>query len=159
MRVLVLGGGVLGRAIAESLFGEFEVIVVEKDEVRVQTLAEKGLQVVQGDFSYTATLLKAHIEKADLIVITISDPEVIAKTLHVIQNNNKDAAVLLILPEDTSLEEIASIAKEIDGIIVSADVGILTWAEKMGIKWVDAFKFKELLDELVEKVESEKERK
>ncbi|AAL82066.1 phosphoesterase [Pyrococcus furiosus DSM 3638] len=112
MRVLVLGGGVLGRAIAESLFGEFEVIVVEKDEVRVQTLAEKGLQVVQGDFSYTATLLKAHIEKADLIVITISDPEVIAKTLHVIQNNNKDAAVLLILPEDTSLEEIASIAKE-----------------------------------------------
>ncbi|AAL82004.1 RNA ligase partner protein [Pyrococcus furiosus DSM 3638] len=55
--------------------------------------------------------------------------------------------------------ELILLAKEIDGIIVSADVGILTWAEKMGIKWVDAFKFKELLDELVEKVESEKERK
>ncbi|HII60798.1 RNA ligase partner protein [Pyrococcus horikoshii] len=58
--------------------------------------------------------------------------------------------------------ELILLAKEIDGIIVSADVGILTWAEKMGIKWVDAFKFKEVLSELVEKFkrsESEKERK
>lgn len=48
--------------------------------------------------------------------------------------------------------ELILLAKELDAIIVSADVGILTWAEKMGIKWVDAAKFKEVLDELVEKV-------
>lgn len=47
--------------------------------------------------------------------------------------------------------ELILLAKELDAIIVSADVGILTWAEKMGIKWVDAAKFKEILEELVEK--------
>ena len=47
--------------------------------------------------------------------------------------------------------ELILLAKELDAIIVSADVGILTWAEKMGIKWVDAAKFKEILEELIEK--------
>ncbi|AIF68871.1 hypothetical protein PAP_02195 [Palaeococcus pacificus DY20341] len=47
--------------------------------------------------------------------------------------------------------ELILLAKELDATIVSADVGILTWAQKMGIKWVDAVKFKEVLDELVEK--------
>jgi len=47
--------------------------------------------------------------------------------------------------------ELILLAKELDAIIVSADIGILTWAEKMGIKWVDAAKFKEILEELIEK--------
>jgi len=48
--------------------------------------------------------------------------------------------------------ELILLAKELDATIVSADIGILTWAQKMGIKWVDAVKFKEVLEELVEKV-------
>ena len=48
--------------------------------------------------------------------------------------------------------ELILLAKELDATIVSADVGILTWAQKMGIKWIDAAKFKEVLEELVEKV-------
>lgn len=112
MRVLVLGGGVLGRAIAEALIGEFDVTVIEKDSIRAQALAESGLQVVQGDFSYTATLLKAHIERADLIIITTMDVQTIAKTLHVVKSNNKNASVLIILPEDRSVEDIESVLKE-----------------------------------------------
>ncbi|EEB74901.1 RNA ligase partner protein [Thermococcus sp. AM4] len=52
--------------------------------------------------------------------------------------------------------ELILLAKELDAIIVSADVGILTWAQKMGIKWIDAAKFKDVLEELVEKVREEK---
>ncbi|WP_048811036.1 RNA ligase partner protein [Thermococcus gammatolerans] len=52
--------------------------------------------------------------------------------------------------------ELILLAKELDATIVSADVGILTWAQKMGIKWIDAAKFKEVLEELVEKVREEK---
>ncbi|RLF85894.1 RNA ligase partner protein [Thermococci archaeon] len=48
--------------------------------------------------------------------------------------------------------ELILLAKELDATIVSADVGILTWAQKMGIKWIDAARFKEVLDELIEKV-------
>lgn len=48
--------------------------------------------------------------------------------------------------------ELILLAKELDATIVSADIGILTWAQKMGIKWVDAVKFKEVLEELVEKM-------
>ena len=48
--------------------------------------------------------------------------------------------------------ELILLAKELDATIVSADVGILTWAQKMGIKWVDAATFKAVLEGLVEKL-------
>ncbi|MDV3104026.1 RNA ligase partner protein [Thermococcus waiotapuensis] len=52
--------------------------------------------------------------------------------------------------------ELILLAKELDAVIVSADVGILTWAQKMGIKWVDAARFRDVLEELVEKIGREK---
>ncbi|HDZ36513.1 MAG TPA: RNA ligase partner protein [Thermococcus sp.] len=48
--------------------------------------------------------------------------------------------------------ELILLAKELDAVIVSADVGILTWAQKMGIKWIDAANFKEVLEGLVDKL-------
>jgi len=48
--------------------------------------------------------------------------------------------------------ELILLAKELDATIVSADVGILTWAQKMGIKWIDASTFKDVLEGLVEKL-------
>ncbi|WP_297470146.1 RNA ligase partner protein [Thermococcus sp.] len=48
--------------------------------------------------------------------------------------------------------ELILLAKELDATIVSADVGILTWAQKMGIKWIDASAFKDVLEGLVEKL-------
>ncbi|NJD99139.1 RNA ligase partner protein [Thermococcus sp. LS1] len=48
--------------------------------------------------------------------------------------------------------ELILLAKELDATIVSADVGILTWAQKMGIKWIDAANFREVLEGLVAKM-------
>ncbi|WP_457751329.1 RNA ligase partner protein [Thermococcus sp.] len=48
--------------------------------------------------------------------------------------------------------ELILLAKELDATIVSADIGILTWAQKMGIKWIDAATFKAVLEGLVEKL-------
>jgi RNA ligase partner protein len=48
--------------------------------------------------------------------------------------------------------ELILLAMELDATIVSADVGILTWAQKMGIKWIDASTFKEVLEGLVKKL-------
>ncbi len=48
--------------------------------------------------------------------------------------------------------ELILLAMELDATIVSADVGILTWAQKMGIKWIDASTFRDVLEGLVEKL-------
>lgn len=48
--------------------------------------------------------------------------------------------------------ELILLAKELDATIVSADIGILTWAQKMGIKWTDAARFRDVLEELVGKL-------
>lgn len=109
MRVLVLGGGAIGRSIADSLRGEFEVVIVEKDELRARALEESGFQVVQGDFSYTATLLKAGVDKAELVIITVMDIDTIKKTIYVIRTNNKDVPILtLIPPDEVTLDELVS---------------------------------------------------
>ena len=49
--------------------------------------------------------------------------------------------------------ELILLARELDATIVSADVGILTWAQKMGIRWIDASTFRDVLEGLVRKLE------
>lgn len=108
MRVLILGGGALGRSIAEALRGEFEVTIIEGEEMRAKALAESGFNVVQGDFSYTASLLKAGVERADLVIITTMDVETIKKTVYVIRSNNKEVPILTLLPDDVTLDDVLS---------------------------------------------------
>ncbi|WP_297457952.1 RNA ligase partner protein [Thermococcus sp.] len=48
--------------------------------------------------------------------------------------------------------ELILLAKELDATIVSADVGILTWAQKMGVRWIDAANFREVLEGLSERL-------
>lgn len=108
MRVLILGGGAIGRSIAESLKGEFDIVIVEKEQVRAKALEESGFQVVNGDFSYTATLLKAGIEKAELVIITTMDTDTIKKTIYVIRTNNKEVPILTVLPDDITLDELVA---------------------------------------------------
>ncbi|MCD6373109.1 MAG: NAD-binding protein [Thermococcus sp.] len=115
MRVLILGGGALGRSIAEALKGEFEVTIIERDEVRANALSEGGFNVVHGDFSYTASLLKAGVEKADLVIITTMDVETIKKSIYVVRSNNKEVPIITLLPDDVTLEDIlASIESEFE---------------------------------------------
>jgi len=106
MRVLILGGGVIGRLIAEALKGEFEVTIIEKDELRARSLEEGGFRIIQGDFSYTATLIKADIENVDLVIITTMDLDTIKKTIYVVRTNNKEVPILTVLPDDVTLDDL-----------------------------------------------------
>ncbi len=112
MRVLVLGGGAIGRAVAESLRGEFDVTIIERDEIRAQALEESGFNVVRGDFSYTATLLKAGIDRAELVIITTMNVDTIKKTVYVIRSNNREVPIVTLLPDDVSLDELIARIKE-----------------------------------------------
>ncbi|NJE03304.1 DHH family phosphoesterase [Thermococcus sp. MV11] len=108
MRVLVLGGGAIGRSIAESLRGEFDVTIIEKDEIRAKALEESGFHVVQGDFSYTATLLKAGIDRAELVIITTMNVDTIRKTVYVIRTNNREVPIVTVLPDDLGLDDLVA---------------------------------------------------
>ncbi len=112
MRILILGGGSIGRQIAESLKGEFEIVIVEKDELRAQSLTEGGFNVVQGDFSYTATLLKAGIDKADAIIITTRNLDTVKKTVYIIRTNNRSVPIVTLLPDDMPKETLEDVILE-----------------------------------------------
>jgi len=45
------------------------------------------------------------------------------------------------------------LARELDGLLVTADQGIIKWAEKLGIKWLVSSKFKEYLQSSIKKAE------
>ena len=45
------------------------------------------------------------------------------------------------------------LARELDALLVTADQGIIKWAEKLGIKWLVSSKFKEYLQSSIKKAE------
>ncbi len=113
MRILVLGGGVIGRSVAEALKGEFEVVLIEKDDIRAQSLKEGGFQVVHGDFTYTATLIKAGLGKVDAVVITTRDVGSLEKAVYIIRSNDPDVPIIAVIPDDMTKD---AIEKEIEEI-------------------------------------------
>ncbi|USG99472.1 NAD-binding protein [Thermococcus argininiproducens] len=112
MRVLILGGGTIGRNVAQALKGEFEVIIIEQDEIRAKSLSESGFHVIHGDFSYTASLLKAGIEKVDLVIITTMDITKVKRTIQAIRNNNSEVPILVLLPDEITVDDVISQIKD-----------------------------------------------
>ncbi len=47
--------------------------------------------------------------------------------------------------------ELILLARELDAELVTADSGIITWAEKLGISWTDARRFRDKLEALIDK--------
>lgn len=69
MRIAILGGGVLGEAIARGLNeGEYEVIIAEKKAERISELESMGFRVV-GDN-------RAAVREADILILCVKPKEV-----------------------------------------------------------------------------------
>lgn len=76
MRVIVIGAGAVGTAIAEALYRDNDVVVVERDPSRYESLQSLDLLVIEGNGSSAATLLEAGAEKADLLIACTNVDEV-----------------------------------------------------------------------------------
>jgi len=95
-RVMVLGGGLVGRRVAELLEKSVEVKILEKDEKSAQELsfALQNAEVLHGDGSDSSVLLSAGLLDMDTFITTTGDNEtnimscVLVKNMMDTQNNN-----------------------------------------------------------------------
>jgi trk system potassium uptake protein TrkA len=76
MRVIIVGAGEVGSAIAESLSGAHDVVVVDTDADRVETLTyELDVLALQGDGCSLDTLQEAGIDEADMLIASTDDDQ------------------------------------------------------------------------------------
>ncbi|MEM1883493.1 MAG: prephenate dehydrogenase/arogenate dehydrogenase family protein, partial [Candidatus Bathyarchaeia archaeon] len=69
MIIAVLGGGVLGEAVAGSLVsGGYEVVVAEKKEERIGELRKLGLNVTNNN--------RAAVKEADIVILCVKPKDV-----------------------------------------------------------------------------------
>jgi trk system potassium uptake protein TrkA len=75
--IVVAGAGKVGYHLARALVADHEVLVIELDPARVDFIAEElGSEVImQGDACDAATMERAGIERADLVVAVTGDDE------------------------------------------------------------------------------------
>jgi NhaP-type Na+/H+ or K+/H+ antiporter len=77
MRTIIVGGGRVGRALAERLEdrGEF-VVLVESDDEQAEQARSQGFTVHEGDGSETSTLRSAGIGEAGRVIAATGDDDV-----------------------------------------------------------------------------------
>jgi CPA2 family monovalent cation:H+ antiporter-2 len=72
--VLIVGHGRVGRRIADALSAEgIAVVVAEQNRETVESLRERGIPAVSGDAADPAVLIQAHVARARMLVIAMSD--------------------------------------------------------------------------------------
>ena len=77
MRVIVVGAGQVGSAIAASLADEHEVVVVDIDEERVEALTyELDVLAIEGDGASLSTLREAGIDETDMVIASTDADEI-----------------------------------------------------------------------------------
>ncbi|WP_440007686.1 Trk system potassium transporter TrkA [Halomicrococcus sp. SG-WS-1] len=76
MRVIIVGAGEVGSSIAANLAGSHEVVVVDRDPERVDSLTYSlDVLAVEGDGTSLKTLREADIEAADMVIASTDDDE------------------------------------------------------------------------------------
>ena len=71
-QVIVVGLGRFGSSVAETLFNlGYDVLAVDKDEARIQSIATRVTHAVQGDATSEAVLKELGIEKFDVAIVAV----------------------------------------------------------------------------------------
>ena len=77
MRTIIIGGGRIGRSLAERLEADGEnVLVVDLDPDAVEATREHGLRAIEGDGTDAAVLERAGADRAQAVVATTPDDDV-----------------------------------------------------------------------------------
>jgi len=123
MRVLVIGGGKVGRALAERLEDRGEnVVIVEDDELTVETAREAGFTVHKGDGTSTDTLRAAGAENAKIVVAATGD-------------DDANLLVAQLAKSKFDVERVLARANQPDNVEAFEDLGVRTISSSMATAW------------------------
>jgi trk system potassium uptake protein TrkA len=76
VRVVIVGAGQVGSSIAASLDADHEVVVVDTDESRVESLTYSlDVLAIEGNGTSLSTLREAGVERADMVIASTDDDE------------------------------------------------------------------------------------
>jgi CPA2 family monovalent cation:H+ antiporter-2 len=74
-RVVVAGFGRVGQTLVRMLYFQgYQILVIDNDEARLQTLRDRRIPYIFGDASSQLVLEKAHLESAKGLAIALPDP-------------------------------------------------------------------------------------
>ena len=93
--VIIVGFGLAGRCVADLLDqADVPYIVVEKNEVTVETQRALGRTVVHGEAAEVGTLMQAGLDSASILALTIPDEEAVCQATAVARRLRPDIYII-----------------------------------------------------------------
>jgi NhaP-type Na+/H+ or K+/H+ antiporter len=123
MRIVIIGGGKVGRSLAERLEDRGEnVVIVEDDEANVEIARQAGFTVEWGDGTDTDVLRSAGADNAKRVVAATGDDDV-------------NLLVAQLANSKFDLDEVIARANNPDNVDAFEDVGVKTIDSAMATAW------------------------
>ena len=123
MRVIIVGGGTVGRALAERLSDRGEnVVIVENRQPAVERARNEGYSVHHGDGSDTDELRAAGAENAKILVAATGDDDV-------------NLLVAQLADSKFDVETIIARANNPDNVDAFEDLGVRTVSSSLATAW------------------------
>lgn len=102
--VVVVGFGRVGRHISENIQqAHIDLVIVDQNRERVESLRENGFHAIAGDASYPDVLREAAIDRAVAIVIAVPDPFEARRILETAREIKPEIKVLVRAHNDEEL--------------------------------------------------------
>ena len=107
--VLIVGHGRVGRRIANALSKEgIAVVVAEQNRETVATLRGRGIPAVSGDAAEPAVLIQAHVARARIMVIAMSDSARAQRMIDTAHQLNPAIEIIVLTHSDEEAELLKS---------------------------------------------------